>query len=113
MQDFMYGKPDYSFHWTTHNGRREQVRSYQQESSKYGFFSDPGYSHLSAVVLADKEWARDKVVFSLRVLHKPWAENPLPRHCFGKFAQFSSIDEDGSTSHLAWSNSDRTRFRLS
>jgi len=113
MQDYMYGKPDYSFHWTTHNGRREQLRSYQQESSKYGFFSDSNYAHLSAVVLADKEWARDKVVFSLRVLHNPWATNPLPRDCFGKFAQFTPIDQDGPTTHLAWRNADRARFRLS
>ncbi len=113
MQDYMYGKPDYSFHWTTHNGRREQVRSYQQASSKYGFFTDSGFSHLSAVVLADKEWARDKVVFSMRVLHNPWADHPLPRDCFGSFAQFTPIDQDGPTTHLAWKNADRTRFRLS
>ncbi len=112
MQDYIYGKPDYSFHWTTHNGRREHVRSYQQASSKYGLFSDSGLSHLSAVVLADKEWARDKVVFSMRVLHNPWAEHPLPLDCFGSFAQFTPIDGDGTTAHLAWKNAERTSFRM-
>ncbi|HCP47052.1 MAG TPA: hypothetical protein DIU15_13485 [Deltaproteobacteria bacterium] len=112
LQDYLYGKPDYSFNWTTHGGRVEQLKSYQQDTSKYGVFSEERLSRLSAVVLADKEWARDKVVFTLRVLHNPWAERPLPRDCLGEFAQFCTIGTEGDTAHLAWDNIKRIRFRL-
>jgi hypothetical protein len=67
---------------------------------------------LSAIVMTDKEWDRDKVVFSLRVLHNPWAANPLPRGCFGDFAQYCTIQQDGTESYLAWDNPERVRFRL-
>ena len=112
MQDYLYGKPDYSFNWTTHGGRVEHLKSYQQSSSKYGIFSDEKYKALSAIVLADKEWARDKVVFSLRVLHNPWAEQPLPRSAMAEFAQFCKIGQEGEVSHVAWKNAKRSRFRL-
>ena len=110
--DHFYGKPDYSFNWSTHGGRHERVRTVQQASSKYGIFSDDKYRDLSAIVMTDKEWDRDKVVFSLRVLHNPWAENPLPRECFGDFAQYCTIQRDGTESYLAWDNPERVRFRL-
>ena len=62
--------------------------------------------------MADKEWDRDKVVFSLRVLHNPWASHPLPRDCFRDFAQYCPIQRDGDCSYMAWDNPDRARFRL-
>jgi len=110
--DHFYGKPDYAFNWSTHGGRKERVRKMQQASSKYGIFSSEKYRDLSAIVMTDKEWDRDKVVFSLRVLHNPWAAHPLPRDCFGDFAQYCTIQQDGSESYLAWDNPERVRFRL-
>lgn len=112
LLDFFYGKPDYSFNWSTHGGRHERVRTMQQASSKYGVFSLEKYANVSAIVMTDKEWDRDKVVFSLRVLHNPWAKFPLDRDCFGDFAQYCTIQKDGPSSYLAWDNSDRVRFRL-
>ena len=112
LQDFLYGKPDYHFNWTTHGGRSERLKAMTQASSKYGVFSLEKYQRLSALVLADKEWERDKVVFSLRVLHNPWADKPLPADYFADFAQFRSIDRDGPTSWLSWRNGHRARFRL-
>ena len=110
--DHFYGKADYAFNWSTKGGRNERVRTVQQASSKYGVFSSEAYKDLSAVVMTDKEWDRDKVVFSLRVLHNPWAEHPLPRDCFGDFAQYCTIQKEGSRSYLAWDNPERVRFRL-
>jgi hypothetical protein len=110
--DYFYGKPDYAFYWSTKGGRRERVRTVQQATSKYGVFSSDKYRDLSAIVMTDKEWDRDKVVFSLRVLHNPWASNPLPRGCFGDFAQYCTIQQDGTESYLAWDNPERVRFRL-
>ena len=112
LLDFFYGKADYAFNWSTHGGRKERVRAMQQSSSKYGVFSLEKYSNVSAVVMTDKEWDRDKVVFSLRVLHNPWAKHPLPRDCFGNFAQYCTIQQDGASSYLSWDNPDRVRFRL-
>ncbi len=112
LQDFLYGKPDYNFNWTTHGGRSERLKAMTQTSSKYGVFSLEKYQRLSALVLADKEWERDKVVFSLRVLHNPWADKPLPADYFADFAQFRSIDRDGPTAWLSWRNAHRARFRL-
>lgn len=112
LQDFLYGKADYCFNWTTHGGRTERLKSFTQKSSKYGVFSLEKYQRLSAVVLADKEWERDKVVFSLRVMHNPWAQMPLPFTCFADFAQYRIIDKDGETAHVCWQNQSRTRFRL-
>jgi len=112
LSDFLYGKADYSFTWTTHGGRNERLKQFQKIPSKYGVFSDGRYSRLSAVVLADKEWERDKVVFSLRVLHNPWASHPLSPDCFADFAQYRTIETDGDISYLAWNNQHRSRFRL-
>jgi hypothetical protein len=112
LQDFLYGKPDYNFNWTTHGGRNERLKSFTQRSSKYGVFSLEKYSRVSAIVLADKEWERDKVVFSLKVLHNPWAEVPLPNDYFADFAQYRTIERDGETAYLCWQNQTRTRFRL-
>jgi len=112
LQDFLYGKPDYNFNWTTHGGRSERLKAMTQASSKYGVFSLERYQRLAAIVLADKEWERDKVVFSLRVLHNPWATNPLPPDYFADFAQYRTIDRDGETAFLAWQNQHRSRFRL-
>jgi hypothetical protein len=112
LADFLYGKPDYAFAWTTHGGRTERLKAFRQNSSKYGVFSNPRYGRVSAIVLADKEWERDKVVFSLRVLHNPWAEHPVPPETFSDFAQYKPVDKDGETSYLAWSNQHRARFRL-
>lgn len=112
LQDFLYGKSDYSFNWTTHGGRNERLKGFTQQSSKYGVFSLEKYGKLSAIVLADKEWERDKVVFSLRVLHNPWAEVPLPPDYFSDFAQYRIIEKDGETAYLCWQNQNRTRFRL-
>ena len=112
LQDFLYGKPDYAFNWTTHGGRVERVKSFTQASSKYGVFSLERYQRLSAVVLADKEWERDKVVFSFRVLHNPWAERPLPRDYFNDFAQYCAIEKAGEKAYLSWQNPQRMRFRL-
>ena len=112
LLDFFYGKADYSFNWSTHGGRNERVRAVQQASSKYGVFSLEKYENVSAVVMTDKEWDRDKVVFSLRVLHNPWAKHPLSRDCFGDFAQYCTIQQDGSSRYLAWDNPERVRFRL-
>ncbi len=112
LQDFLYGKADYAFNWTTHGGRNERLKAFTQRSSKYGVFSLDKYARLSAIVLADKEWERDKVVFSLRVLHNPWAEVPLPYDYFADFAQYRTIEKDGETAYLCWQNQHRTRFRL-
>jgi hypothetical protein len=112
LQDFLYGKPDYAFNWTTHGGRTERLKAFTQSSSKYGVFSLERYQKVSAVVLADKEWERDKVVFSLKVLHNPWANKPLPPEFFSDFAQYRTIDRDGDSAYLAWRNQNRTRFRL-
>ena len=112
LQDFLYGKPDYNFNWTTHGGRSERLKAMTQQSSKYGVFSLERYSKLAAIVLADKEWERDKVVFSFRVLHNPWAATPLPADYFADFAQYRTIDRDGDTAFLAWQNQHRSRFRL-
>ena len=70
------------------------------------------YAGVSAIVLVDKEWERDKVVFGLRVLHNPWATHPLPEDAFDAFAEYRPIDEDGDSRYLAWRNGDRARFRL-
>ena len=112
LADFLYGKPDYHFTWTTHGGRTERLKTFQRSSAKYGVFVGEQYEKISAVVMADKEWERDKVVFSLRVLHNPWAAKPLPPGYFGQFAQYRPIDRDGEEIHLAWNNQHRTRFRL-
>ncbi len=112
LQDYVYGKADYCFTWTTHGGRKERVTTFRQEGSKYGIFSDERYKRVSAVILADKEWERDKVVFSFQVLHNPWAARPLSGDCFGVFAQVRTIDSEGDAMHLAWENPGRARFRL-
>jgi hypothetical protein len=112
LQDFLYGKSDYTFAWTTHGGRSERLRAYRQNGAKYGAFVSPKYERVAAVLLVDKEWERDKVVFSLRVLHNPWASKPLDAKAFGDFAQCRVVDRDGDTAYMAWDHADRIRFRL-
>ncbi len=110
--DHLYGKADYSFNWTTHGGRVERMQSFQRRSAKYGVFVDEKYDKLSAIVMADKEWERDKVVFSLRVLHNPYARTPLPPGFFEDFAQYRPIEREGEEVFFSWNNQHRARFRL-
>ena len=110
--DYLYGKADYSFNWTTHGGRVERLQAFQRRSAKYGVFVDEKYDKLSAIVMADKEWERDKVVFSLRVLHNPYARTPLPPGFFEDFAQYRPIEREGEQVFFGWNNQHRARFRL-
>ncbi len=112
LHDYVYGKADYAFNWTTHGGRSERLKAYQRTSAKYGLFVNEHFDKVSALLLVDKEWERDKVVFSLRVLHNPWASHPLDPSVFGDFAQYRAVDNDGDTVFLGWDNSERARFRL-
>lgn len=112
LQDYLYGKADLSFQWTTHGGRHEKLKAYRRDAAKYGLFTRPELECVSAVVLCDKEWERDKVVFSLRVWHNPWAKTRVPPEAFGEFAQYRPFDEDGDVTYLGWANRTRARFRL-
>lgn len=112
LQDYLYGKADYCFNWMTHGGRRERLKAYTRKSAKYGLFVNEHFDKISALLLVDKEWERDKVVFSLRVLHNPWATTKLPPSVFGDFAQYRPVDLDDGTTYLGWENCDRLRFRL-
>ena len=112
LMDFIYGKCDYSFNWTTHAGRTQRLKGMQKSWSTYGLFSDDRFDPVSALVIVDKEWDRDKVVFSLRVLHNPWAQNPLDPTAFADFAQFRVLEWDGDVAYLGWENENRARFRL-
>ena len=112
LDDYVYGKPDYSFAWTTHQGRTERLKQFTQSSAKYGIFTQERLKKVSALILCDKEWERDKVVFSLRVHHNPWAENPLAPDVFGDFAQYRPVEQADTSTFLAWHNLDRARFRL-
>ena len=112
LHDYIYGKADYSFNWTTKGGRSERLKAYQRTSAKYGLFVNEHFDKVSALLLVDKEWERDKVVFSLRVLHNPWAETPLSPEVFRGFAQYRKVDEEDGVSYLGWDDTDRTRFRL-
>lgn len=112
LQDYVYGKADYSFNWTTHRGRTERLKSFTQKSAKYGVFTQERLRKVSALILCDKEWERDKVVFSLRVHHNPWADKPLDPDLFGDFAQYRTVEREDESTFLAWHNLDRARFRL-
>ncbi len=112
LHDYIYGKADYSFNWTTKGGRCERLKAYSRKSAKYGLFVNEHFDKVSALLLVDKEWERDKVVFSLRVLHNPWAETPLSPEVFRGFAQYRKVDEEDGVSYLGWDDTDRTRFRL-
>ena len=112
LQDYVYGKADYSFQWTTHAGRRERLKAYRRDGAKYGVFCREEMNPVAALVLCDKEWERDKVVFSLRVFHNPWSRVKIPSEYFGDFAQYRPFDIEGDTTYLGWSNRSRSRFRL-
>ena len=112
LHDYVYGKADYSFNWTTHRGRTERLKSFTQKSAKYGLFTQERLRRVSALIMCDKEWERDKVVFSLRVHHNPWAEYPLESDLFGDFAQYRPVEQEADSTFLAWANLDRARFRL-
>lgn len=112
MTDFVYGKADYSFAWSTHGGRTERVKAFTRAATKYGVFTSERYDRLSAIILADKEWERDKVVFSLRVLHNPWAAKPLDPDFFADFAQYRPMEDKGEQVFFGWTNQHRSRFRL-
>ncbi len=112
LHDYIYGKADYAFNWTTEGGRSERLKAYRRESAKYGLFVNEHFDKVSALLLVDKEWERDKVVFSLRVLHNPWAKNPLPHGVFNGFAQYRAVDRGDGVTYLGWDNTERTRFRL-
>jgi|GEM_PF-1615214 len=112
LHDYIYGKADYAFNWTTKAGRTERLKAFRRESAKYGLFVNEHFDKVSALLLVDKEWERDKVVFSLRVLHNPWAKTPLSPEVFRGFAQYRPVDTGDGTTYLGWDNTERTRFRL-
>ena len=114
LEDFFYAKANFSFHWTTRGGRRERLKSYRANGRADAVFARPACRALSAVMMIDKKWERDRPVFSLRVYHNPWCDNALPTDVFAGFAQFRHFPtgELKDQSYLGWDALDRVRFIL-
>ncbi len=114
LEDFLYNKANFTFNWTTRGGRTECVKRYQPNGRGEAIFAQPQARLLSAVLMIDKTWERDRAVFSMRVYHNPWCEKPLPVEAFDGFAQMrpypTGIVEDHA--YLGWDNLDRVRFLL-
>ncbi len=114
LEDFFYNKANFSFCWTTRGGRLERIKSYKANGRAAAVFARPSARAISAVVMVDKKWERDRAVFSLRVYHNPWCSMPLPPEVFEGFAQFRPYPagELPGQSYLGWDCLDRVRFIL-
>ncbi|MCK6530003.1 hypothetical protein L6R50_21420 [Myxococcota bacterium] len=111
LHDFMYGKCAGNFNWTTLGGRPERVKSFRRKS-KGAVFCDPDLAALSAVLFCDKEWERDRVVFTMRLLHNPWARAPLKPEAFEGFTQFRPLAEGDEVVFLGSDVCDGSRVDL-
>lgn len=92
LHDFLYGKCAGAFNWQTLSGRSERLK-FVRRQVKGAFLARPELAALSAIMFCDKEWERDRVVFTMRLFHSPWARAPLKPEAFEGFAQFRAFAE--------------------
>ncbi len=92
LQDFLLGKSSTCFNWPTVSGRVEKVKSFRRRG-KGALFSRPELASLSALLFCDKEWERDRVVFTMRLYHNPWAKVPLKPEALDGFTQLRPLAE--------------------
>ncbi len=114
LEDFFYAKANFTFNWSTRGGRYERIKRYQSNGRAAAVFARPNCRPLSAVMMLDKKWERDRAVFSMRVFHNPWCALPLPEHTFEGFAQFRPFPTGivSDEAYLGWDGLDRLRFLL-
>jgi len=114
LEDFFYNKANFSFHWTTRGGRRERLKSFRANGRADAVFARPGCRALSAVMMVDKQWERDRPVYSLRVFHNPWCTMPLSADVFDGFAQFRPFPKGdfADQTYMGWDSLERIRFIL-
>ncbi len=114
LEDFFYNKANFSFHWTTRSGRAERLKSFRTDGRADAVFARPACRPLSAVLMIDKKWERDRPVFSMRVYHNPWAAIPLPTGVFTGFAQFRTLPQGEivDQTYMGWDALERLRFIL-
>ena len=92
LHDFLFGKSSSTFNWPTVGGRAQKVKSFRRRS-KGALLGRPELQALSALLLCDKEWERDRVAFSMRLYHNPWARVPLKPEAFDGFSQLRPLAE--------------------
>jgi len=114
LEDFFYNKANNAFYWSTRGGRHERLKSFRSNGRADAIFARPSCRSLSAVVLVDKKWERDRPVFSLRVFHNPWCNLPLSMDVFEGFAQFRHYPQGelSDQAYMGWDSLERTRFIL-
>jgi hypothetical protein len=101
IEDWLLGKADTSFGWRTAGGRQERVKAFGKGKAQ-SIFQQSQNSLVSGVLLADKRWVRDEVRFDFRMLHNPWARNPIDVTLPAGWEVFEPIDERDGQTWLTW-----------
>ena len=103
LHEFFYGKPRYSFAWSTKGGRRETLRDFGAPFTTSVFNSGLG-DDLGAVVLVEKVWDENCVRLKVRVLSNPWCPHPLPDGLFEGRTALTPVKLTSGEAFVRWEN---------